>query len=170
MIITIGGSIGSGKTTLAKELAKRFDLKHISAGMIMRDMAEKMCMSIEEFSKYAEKDTEVDQEIDRRQRELAVGDCVVDGRLSGHFLDADLKIWLNAPLDVRIKRVKSRDKKTLEDAKAALLEREDSEKKRYAEIYGINIEDMSRYDIVINTARFDVKTIADILTPAIKNL
>ncbi|RLI90672.1 MAG: cytidylate kinase, partial [Candidatus Altiarchaeales archaeon] len=39
MIITIGGSICSGKTTLARELAKRFNLKHISAGSIMREMA-----------------------------------------------------------------------------------------------------------------------------------
>jgi CMP/dCMP kinase len=170
MIITIGGSIGSGKTTLAKELAKKYKLKHISAGLVMRNMAEKMGMTIEEFSKYAEGDPEIDMEIDRQQKKLAKGDCVVDGRLSAYFLEPDLRVWLTAPLKVRISRTAKRDKKIKEDAKAALINRENSEKKRYMEIYGINLDDMTNYDIVINTETFDVKTIVDLVSVAIKNI
>ena len=170
MIITIGGSIGSGKTTLAKELAKKYKLKHISAGMVMRNMAEKMGMSIEEFSKYAEGDPDIDMEIDRQQKKMAKGDCVVDGRLSAYFLDPDLRVWLTAPLKVRIQRTAKRDKKIKEDAKTALINRENSEKRRYMEIYGINLDDMTNYDVVINTETFDVKTIVDIVSVAIKNI
>ncbi|MBM3309730.1 MAG: cytidylate kinase, partial [Candidatus Altiarchaeales archaeon] len=39
MIITVGGSAASGKTTLARGLAKQLKFKHISAGGIMREMA-----------------------------------------------------------------------------------------------------------------------------------
>lgn len=170
MIITIGGSIGSGKTTLAKELSNKFKLKHVSAGLVMRKMAEKMEMTIEEFSKYAESDPEIDMEIDRQQKKMAKGDCVVDGRLSAYFLDPDLRIWLTAPLKVRINRLAKRDKKIKEDAKTALMDRENSEKKRYMEIYGINLDDMTNYDLVINTETFDVKTIVDIVSVAIKNI
>jgi len=170
MIITIGGSICSGKTTLARELAKRFNLKHISAGSIMREMAKKRGMSLLEFSRYAESNPEVDLEIDRRQKELATGNCVVDGRLSAHFLDSDLKIWLDAPLNVRVERLSERDKKSGEDAKRSIIEREDSERKRYMEIYGINLRDISTYDLIINTAKFDIKTMTELVSIAIRNI
>lgn len=170
MIITIGGSIGSGKSTLARELAKKFKLKHISAGMIMREMAEKMRMSIEEFSRYAESDAEIDLEIDRKQKDMAKENCVVDGRLSGHFLDADLRIWLKAPLEARVDRIAKRDKKTKKDAKEDIVGREDSERKRYMEVYGINIDDMLIYDLIIDSNRFNVTSIVDIVSTAVKNI
>lgn len=170
MIITIGGSIGAGKTTLAKELAKKFKLKHVSVGTIMRDMAKKMNMSLEEFSKYAESDPEIDMEIDRQQKKLATGDCIVDGRLSAFFLEPDLRILLTAPIKTRVKRIAKRDKKTREEAKKALIEREESERKRYMEIYGINIDDVCNYDLIINSERFDIKTITEIASTAIKNI
>jgi len=170
MIITIGGSVCSGKTTLARELAKKFNLKHISAGSIMREMAKKRGMSLLEFSRYAESNPEVDLEIDRRQKELATGNCVVDGRLSAHFLDSDLKIWLDAPLNVRVERLSERDKKSEEDAKRSIIEREDSERKRYMEIYGINLRDISAYDLIINTAKFDIKTMTELVSIAIKDI
>jgi len=170
MIITIGGSICSGKTTLARELAKKFNLRHISAGSIMREMAKKRGMSLLEFSRYAESNPEVDLEIDRRQKELASGNCVVDGRLSAYFLDSDLKIWLDAPLNVRAERLSERDKKSEEDAKRSIIEREDSERKRYMEIYGINLRDISAYDLIINTAKFDIKTMTELVSIAIKDI
>ena len=170
MIITIGGSICSGKTTLARELAKKFNLRHISAGSIMREMAKKRGISLLEFSRYAESNPEVDLEIDKKQKELASGNCVVDGRLSAYFLDSDLKIWLDAPLNVRAERLSERDKKSEEDAKRSIIEREDSERKRYMEIYGINLRDISAYDLIINTAKFDIKTMTELVSIAIKDI
>jgi cytidylate kinase len=170
VIITIGGSICSGKTTLARELAKKFNLKHVSAGFIMREMAEEKGMSLIEFSKYAESNPEVDREIDRRQREMAAGDCVVDGRLSAHLIDSDLRIWLDAPLDVRIERLSGRDRKTREAARKNMMERENSEMKRYMKIYGIDLKDRSIYDLVINTAKFNIKTVMEIVSPSIESI
>jgi len=111
MIIAIGGSIGSGKTTLASEISRAFDMQHVSAGQVMRDMAKERGMDILEFSRYAEEKPEVDREIDRKQKELCSrGNAVVDGRLSAYMLDADLRVWLDAPLEVRAKRVAMREK------------------------------------------------------------
>jgi cytidylate kinase len=170
MIITIGGSICSGKTTLAGELAKRFGLKHVSAGKIMREMAKERCMTLLEFSRYAESHPEVDRDIDKKQKELAKGNCVVDGRLSAHFLDSDMKVWLDAPLEVRAERLSKRDKKSGKDAERNLIEREESEGGRYMKIYGIDLRDMRIYDLIINTARFDVKTMTELVSIAIGNI
>ncbi len=170
MIITIGGSICSGKTTLARKLAEKFNMKHISAGRIMREMAKENGMSLLEFSKYVESNPDVDLEIDKKQKELAKGNCVVDGRLSGHFLDSDLKIWLNAPPNVRAERLSERDKKSEGDAKKCIIEREDSERKMYMKLYGIDLKDMSVYDLIMNTAKFDIKNMTELVSIAIKNI
>lgn len=170
MIITIGGSICAGKTTLARELANKFGLKHISAGVIMREMARERGVSLLEFSRYAESNPGVDREIDVKQRELAKGDCVVDGRLSAHFLDSDLRIWLDAPLDIRVGRLSERDGKPVGDARKSLIARENSERGRYMKIYGIDLDDMHIYDLILNTAKFDIKTMVEIISLAIENL
>lgn len=164
MIVTVGGPIGSGKTTIAEALAEKFDLRHISAGRVFREMAEKMGMSLAEFSKFAEEHHELDREVDERQVEMAKeGNAIVDGRLSGWMLDADLKIWLNAPLKVRAKRVANREKKSFEVALRETKDRERSEKKRYEEIYDIDLDDLGVYDVILNTAKWDAEGVVEII-------
>lgn len=171
MLITVGGSAASGKTTLARNLAKRLKFKHISAGGIMREMASERRQSLIEFSKHAEKNPKVDVEIDRRQKKLAKGNCVVDGRLSAHFLKPDLSVWLTAPVKVRARRIKNRDKfTTLEHAVEHIRRRELSEKKRYKKIYGIKHPDLSRYNVILDTSKFGIKATTDIIAKAVEKL
>ncbi|MEM1885187.1 MAG: cytidylate kinase family protein, partial [Candidatus Jordarchaeales archaeon] len=73
------------------------------------------------------------------------------------------KILLTAPLDVRVKRIAERDKKSFEEALRETVVREESEKKRYIEIYGINVDDYSVFDVVINTSLWDEETIKRVL-------
>ena len=98
MIITVGGSIASGKTTLAEQLSKKLGFKYISAGEIMRKMASERGMTLLEFSKLAESNYDIDRNIDAQQKKYATGNCIVDGRLSAFLLDATIKIFLTAPL------------------------------------------------------------------------
>ncbi|MFH0860530.1 MAG: AAA family ATPase [Candidatus Altiarchaeota archaeon] len=168
MIITVAGSAGSGKTTLAEGLARELGYRHISAGSIMRQMASERNMRLLEFSEYAERHPEVDREIDERQRREAKGDCVVDGRISAHFIDSDLKIFLTAPLEVRARRVSVRDK--TRDPEDAILGREASERKRYKGIYGIDLEDLMIYDIILNTEHWDIPGTLEIVLAAVRGM
>ena len=171
MIITIGGSIGSGKTTLAAEISRTFNMQHVSVGQIMREMAKEKGMDILEFSKYAEGNPTIDKEIDRKQKSLcSKGNSVVDGRLSAYMLDADLRMWLDAPLEVRAQRVAKREKTTETRAKKEILKREESEKKRYKEIYKIDLDDRRVHDLIINTKRFTVEEIVEIVSAVIKSI
>ncbi|WP_148688327.1 (d)CMP kinase [Methanopyrus sp. SNP6] len=182
VVITIGGLPGSGTTTMARRLAEHYDLKHVYAGKIFREMAKERDMGIEEFSKVAENNPEIDLEIDRRQREAAEkGDVILEGRLAAFVaageLDhvkgpdlATLKIWLKAPLEVRSERVAKREKIDVEEARRRIQEREKSELKRYKEIYGVDPTDLSLYDLVLDTSRWSEAETFSILKAAIDPL
>jgi cytidylate kinase len=170
MIITIGGTAGSGTTTAAKVLSERLEIPFVSAGAIFREMAAERGMTPVEFGKFAENNTDIDKEIDNRQAELAreAQDLIVEGRLSAYFVDADLKVSFTAPLDVRAKRVCEREGKSIELAKEEILSREESEALRYMDIHNIDIRNMDIYDLIINTDSFNPESIAEIILTTIK--
>ena len=64
LTIAISGPAGSGKTTYAKRLAKELGLRYVSAGRLFRKMAKERDLSLVEFGKIAEKDFDIDREID----------------------------------------------------------------------------------------------------------
>jgi len=171
MIITVGGQAASGKTTLAAALAERLGFAHISAGKLMREMAAESDMTLVEFSEYAKSHPEVDKEIDARQKKLAgQGDCVVDGRLSRFFLDPDLSIWLIAPSQVRASRVVGRGEEyaTVGQAKADMDARDELERQRYIDFYSIDLSDLSSYDLVIDTERFNIPAMTELALSAVE--
>ncbi|MDR0913466.1 MAG: AAA family ATPase [Methanobrevibacter sp.] len=174
MIITIGGLAGSGTTTAAKVLSEKLDIPFVSAGDIFRQMAKESKMSILEFSDFAEDNTEIDIEIDKRQFQLAKEykdiskDLILEGRLSAHFVDADLKVWLIAPMEVRSQRVCDRESKTLKEAIEEINIREKSEALRYLDIHNIDINNMDVYDLIINTNSFSPVSISEIILTSLK--
>jgi cytidylate kinase len=169
MIITIGGPIGSGKTTVASAIAKKFGLRHISAGIIFREMARQKGLSLEDFSRLAESDDSFDHLVDGRQKELASeGNAVVDGRLSGRLIDGDIKVWLTAPFDLRVDRVAKREGMEIEQARKDMDIREKSEATRYKKIYNIDLYDLSHYDVVLNTALWSAEGVIKIIETLIE--
>jgi CMP/dCMP kinase len=172
MIVTVGGQAASGKSTLAKNLAARLSFKHISAGQLMREMAQEREMSLVDFSAYAEAHPEVDKLIDERQKGLAKGDCIVDGRLSRFFLNPDLSVWLVAPSDVRASRAIGRGERyeNLKEAEEAIAARDLSERKRYVDYYDIDLGDLSCYDLVLNTGKFNIEQMTSVVLHAINSL
>ena len=170
MIITIGGLAGTGTTTLAEVLSEKLDVQFISAGFIFRQMAAERGMSVLEFSEFAEGNDEIDKEIDKRQAEIAKSseNLVIEGRLSAYFVEADLKLWLMTPFDVRSKRIAQREDKSVDVAKNEIITREKSEALRYKEIHNIDISNMEIYDLIINTDSFDPESISEIIIQTLK--
>ncbi|HOV66796.1 MAG TPA: AAA family ATPase [Methanoregulaceae archaeon] len=170
MRITVSGPPGSGTTTLARWLAARTGFALISAGEVFRGLARERGMDLAAFGALAESDPAFDRMIDERQREIAeqTDDIVVEGRLSGRMVsNADLRIWLQAPLPVRVRRILEREAGAdIAGAEAETAEREACEARRYRQYYGIEIDDLSVYDLVLNTERFDVETLGAIVMTA----
>ncbi len=171
-VITVSGPPGSGKTTYAKKIAEVFGLRYFSTGRYFRELAIKQGMSLKKFHLKAEKDSKIDYEVDRKALEEAKkGGVVLDGHLTGWTAKdyADIKIYLTAPLQVRAKRIAKRDMKSVEEALEEIKLREESNKRRYLKFYGINIDDLSIYDIVINTSKWSKETIEKVLINLVEN-
>ena len=170
MIITIGGLAGTGTSTVASILSQRMGIPYLSAGDIFRQMAAERGMDVLDFSKFAEGNTDIDREIDQRQAQVAreSEDLIVEGRLSAYFVEAPLKPWLTAPLDVRSVRISHREDKPVELVREEILTREKSEAKRYQEIHNLDIGDMEVYHLIINTERFDAPGVAQIIEKAVE--
>ena len=106
MIITISGEPGSGKSTVAKAIAEKLKIKHLSAGDFMRELAAERKMTILELTQKAEKDQSIDKEIDERTKKLAEQDnFIIDSRLAWYFIPKSLKIYLKCSADEAAKRV-----------------------------------------------------------------
>ncbi|MDD1663670.1 MAG: AAA family ATPase, partial [Methanomicrobiales archaeon] len=166
MKITISGPPGSGTTTLARSIAEKHQFELISAGEVFRDLAKERGLSVAEFGELAEKDITIDALIDVRQKEVAKekDNIVVEGRLSGWMVEeADLRIWLTAPIACRAKRIATRDGMDEYTAREITLQREESERKRYHNYYKIEIEDLSPYHLVMNSELWSGEALAAIV-------
>jgi predicted cytidylate kinase len=156
VVITISGTPGSGKSTVAELLEKQLGIRYVYSGMIFRDLAEKHKMTLEEFGKYCEENEEVDKELDDYQLEiLRKGDVILEGRLSGWLAFRNnipaLKVALVADLNTRAERIVNREEGNVEKRKQEILKREKSESTRYQMYYKIDVRDVSIYDMVIDT-------------------
>ncbi len=168
MIITIAGRAGSGKSTVARLLAKKLRLKHYSMGDLQREIAREKGITLIELGRLEEKDDSIDRELDNKQKELGKKEdnFVIDGRLPAFFIPNSIKIFLDADEETRAKRILKDDrveennidlKKTIENTRA----REESENKRYKQFYGYDCYDKSKYDYVIDTSDLSVKEVVD---------
>ncbi|MFB1065410.1 (d)CMP kinase [Natrinema sp. H-ect4] len=172
MLLTVSGPPGSGKSTTAELLADAFDLDHVSGGDIFRDLADERGYTPLEFNKLAEENDEIDRDLDRRLREIAVDadDLVLESRLAGWLAgdQADFRFWLDAPARVRGERIAEREEKDPVRATEETKAREASEAQRYEEYYGIDIRDLTIYDLSVNTARWEPDAVLDMLVTAVE--
>ncbi|AUG46508.1 MULTISPECIES: (d)CMP kinase [Haloarcula] len=173
MLITVSGPAGSGKSTLAKSLADALNYEHVSGGDIFRSLAEERGMTPLELNKAAEEDDQIDRDLDRRLRDIAAerDDLVLESRLAGWMAGeyADMKLWLTAPLDVRADRIATRENKPFEQAKTETKERGESEAQRYSDYYDIDFDDLSIYDLSVNTARWDPQGVLSVTLHAVES-
>ncbi|HNV94265.1 MAG TPA: AAA family ATPase [Methanofastidiosum sp.] len=171
MRVTIGGPPGSGTTTVAKIVSKKLQYTHVYTGDIFRNLAKEKNMSLEDFSKLAEKDFSIDMEVDRRQKELGANDNIIlEGRMARFMINPDLSVWITAPIDERVRRIFLRENLNYTEAYKNTELRENSEKNRYQKIYNVDISNLASYDLVINSLRLSAEGVSQIIIAAINNI
>ncbi len=157
MLVTISGLPGSGTSTVARRVATELDLVHLDGGTIFRQLAAGAGMSLAEFGQWAEKHPEVDLALDRRLAERAkLADVVLESRLAGWIAHneglAGLRVWLACADEVRAARVARRDRLRPEEALEVNRDREASERARFRAYYGIDLDDLGLYHLVLDSA------------------
>ncbi len=169
VVVAISGLHGTGKTTAARALARKFGLRYVSAGEVFRRLAKERGMALDEFSRYVERHPEIDRQIDQMTIDAAKeGNVLIDARLAGWMAkDADVKILLTAPLEVRARRIALRENRNYEEVLAETVKRERSEAKRFKRFYGIDVNDYSVFDLVLDTDRWSAREMVRILETAV---
>jgi len=173
VVIAVSGPPGSGKTTQAKRLAEYFNLRYFSAGQVFREIARERGVSLEELSIQAMHDPTIDLEIDRRTYvEALKGNVVLDGHLTAWVVRglADISIYFTAPLSVRVARIAERDHLDYYTALRQTVIREHTQWKRFMEYYGIDVNDLSFFDIIVNVEKIGIDDVFEIIKSRVEKV
>lgn len=169
IVVTIDGTSGAGKGTIAQHIAERLGVKHYSAGDFFRSIADDREMTAEELSEKADK--EVDVEVDRRTLKKGLKeDCVIDGRLPSWVLGdhSDLRIYVTADLEERSDRVAKRENREFEEARENTEKRDQDNEKRYEEYYGIDTSKLDHYDLIMDNSELDIEEQNELVDKVLK--
>jgi len=156
VLITISGVPGSGKTTVARLLSRRLGIPHVYAGDLYRREAEERALSLEEFNRLSERDHSIDRALDAKMAAYArQGGVVLEGRLAGFIARQEgvkaLTVWVTASDEVCARRVAQREGQNAQDVVRQNRSRQQSDAKRYKEIYGFDLDDTSIYDVILHS-------------------
>ena len=169
MIISVAGKPGSGKSTVARRLAARLGIDHVSAGDFMREMAADRGLSVHEFGAIAEGDSAIDRAIDDRSRVLGEqrDGFIIDARLAWYFIPRSIKVFLDVSIAVAADRIygdrrgSEVENVDVEATRENIRTRMASESRRYDDYYGIDYLDLENYDIVVDTSDLTVDEVVD---------
>jgi len=163
IVLCISGMAGSGKSTVAKRLARKYGLRYFSGGEALKALALEAGFksagrgwweSAEglRFLKRRREDFSFDKKVDEKLLELATqGDVVLDSWAQAWLLKEGFKIWLEASTEERARRIAERDGTTFDEAFKALREKDRLTKIIYKELYGFSLgEDFSPFDIILD--------------------
>jgi cytidylate kinase len=164
VVICIGGMAGSGKSTVARRLAQKYELEYLSGGNALRALAVEEGYKSQgagwwesregmRFLEEREKDHRFDKAVDKKLLEMArKGNVVLDSWTMPWLLEGAFKMWLEASPEKRAKRIVGRDGISFEEALSALKRKERQTKAIYKELYGFNLgEDLTPFNFVLDT-------------------
>lgn len=169
--ITVGGLPGTGSSTLCKVLEKALGLPYVYAGQIFRQQAAERGLSLEAFNELAQRDDSVDRALDDRQLELLRGGgLILEGRMSGwlahHEGLAAFKVWVVCDEEERVRRLVARDGGDPQTRARLMRERVEREADRYRRYYGVDIDDLSIYDRVVDSTHHPPDALRDQIVDA----
>jgi len=183
IVICISGMAGTGKSTLAKKLAKKYNLTYYSGGDALKALAaeEGYDASSEgwwespvglRFLERRQGDPSFDKAVDAKLLEYAhQGNVLLDSWTMPWLSKAGFKIWLMASMEKRAQRVAGRDKITVEKALQVLREKEDRTKAIYRQLYGFRLgEDFKPFDLVLDTETMSAEEVYQTLCRVIDNM
>ncbi len=180
--IVVSGPPAIGKTTIAKGLAKEFELTYLSGGDILKELA------IDEgfeaggddwwdtpegmkFLSRRNDDSEFDRKVDKKLEELFLsGDVVITSYTLPWLVRGGLKIWLDGSKENSAKRMTKRDDMPDNKALEVVQKRYQENKRIYKKLYGFEFgEDLSVFDKIIETDNLNADQVLDIVKTTVRD-
>jgi CMP/dCMP kinase len=166
LLITVSGPPGSGTTTVAQRVADRLGLELVPGGEVFRALAAERNMSLPVFGRYVADHPEVDVELDSRlARRARDGGAVIESRLAGWIAHnerlAAVVVWIDCDPRIRARRVAAREGVSVDRALADNEERQRVERGRYLALYGVDLTDLSIYELVLDSGELRPQELAD---------
>jgi CMP/dCMP kinase len=183
IVICISGMAGTGKSTIAKKLARKYKLHYYSGGDALKDLAaaERCKVSVQgwwetseglRFLERRRKDSKFDKTVDNKLLEYAKqGNVLLDSWTMPWLLKDGFKIWLSASLERRAERIVKRDKISSEEAIEVLREKEGKTRTIYKKLYGFTLgEDFEPFHFILDTDNLNANEVYHVLCDVIDNL
>jgi cytidylate kinase len=147
----------------------------VSTGAIHRRIAAALGQSALETNLVAEQDASIDQLIDGELVRLGStpAPLVFDSRMAWHFVPDAVRIHLLVDPDVGAARMLGRGSTAVEGyedvahARAQAEERHASEQRRFLATYGVDIDRLRNYDVVVDTTVAGIEQVTDVIADAV---
>ena len=179
--IIISGPPAIGKTTIAKGLAKEFDIEYLSGGDILKELAGEQGFQTQgddwwdtqdgiNFLEQRKKNPEFDKNVDNKLKELfSKGGIVVTSYTLPWLVEGGVKIWLDGSKENSALRMTTRDNSSKDDALEIVQKRYNENKIIYKELYGFEFgEDLSVFDKIIETDELNVEQVLEIAKSTVR--
>lgn len=169
-IITISGELASGKGTVSKLLQENLGYEIYRNGAYARKLAKEKGLDITSFGEYLKDHPEIDNQIEKSAKEYAENhdNLIIDARLGWYAVPESFKIYLKVDIDIAAKRALEDETRkdtenfnSIEEQKKDMQKRYKLENERFFKLYGVHKEDMSNYDLIIDTTHKTPKEVAD---------
>jgi cytidylate kinase len=176
-IITIAGSLGSGKSSTAKAVASALGFRHFSSGDLFRQLAAERGESIEAMNISAEVQRDIDLSVDNLLQQMyrTEQQLVIDSRMAWRWMPDSFKVFLVLDPATAAERIFGQLQKegrisevarSVEEVRESIDRRSASEQRRYFALYAVEMTDPANYDIVVNTKHNDLPVVTAIVAAA----
>lgn len=174
-IIALSGDLASGKGTTSKILMQELNYGIYRNGEYVRKLAREKGWDITSFNEFLKDHPEIDQQIEKSAAEYGKDhdNFIIDARLGWYVIPESFKVYLKVDIDIAAKRAfndpnrkSSENFETVEEQKEDILKRYKMENERYWNLYKVRKDDMSNYDLVIDTTNLTAQETADIIKDA----
>ena len=181
--VIISGPPAVGKTTVALGLAKEFNLKYLSGGDVLKEVAKEQGFQPEgddwwdrpegmKFLGQRGENPEFDKKVDEKLKTLFYqGGMIITSYTLPWLVDNGIKIWLEGSHDNSAKRMKQRDNMSTEEAFEVTKKRYDKNKILYKKLYKFDFgKDTSVFDKIIDTDGLDANQVIETAKKTLREL
>jgi cytidylate kinase len=179
----VSGPPAIGKTTVAKGLAKEFNLNYLSGGDILKELANEEGFSSSgddwwdtedgmKFLNQRKENSEFDKKVDKKLIELfEKGDVVITSYTLPWLIDNGIKLWLDGTVKNSAKRMQNRDNMDESSALEVVNKRFNENKLIYKNLYNFEFgDDLSVFDKIIETNGINADQVLEIAKSTVRKL